>query len=852
MSTRYSASRIQRSLIHFTLGKGVSALAGVLAMLLVIRQLSIEAFAAYSVLVALVEMLTAVSGLGLVHASLRYVPELYSKHYQVSMRTFIYWALGLRTLTLLFFVLTVYLFADQLVPLVGLGSFLLAFQVFLVVVILRTTTNFLSQILESTLHQGIVQLGFSGGTLVRLAGMVFLMNLGDVQLVNVIWVEVIGDALSLLVMVFGLLRIVETRTAEDQHAVGDSSWLRGHLQQIAKFAAAGYLQHLAVIPYGGNTNRLVGGSMLNAGSMANFGFAQSLYDYLKRYLPAQLLVGLIRPIVVARYSESGDFRAAAGLCSSVMQVNLLLILGALAMMMVGGTSALAAISGGKYGSEALLILGTLFIVLLLETQRQQLELLVQVVERYEYLIFSNVLLSTSVLLAVVLIPLVGAVAFPVANAVGLLAANFWVQRKLKFTGFHFHNDWLSTLSVVAIFLIATLVGEVAEVLILPWYLAAVATVIVYTILVYLVQGNLILRFVSTLTGQPRDSLPAFDDDTPDVPIRIAFGVLSSKESAAAIDEIAAAVFPNPVYVHHDFSKQPKFEPTAANIQVLRHPVVTEWGTWSLVEATFCLMKAAVDDPEVTHFQLLSEACLPVRPVSDFENFLANERPDAMIDILSLEDNGAMISHGWRYVLNADWSTYIAREARRWAWGPSVRFHAKCSINLLLPNPAIGLPGKFRQAVGNSILDLLTKATNQYLAQIGFEKLAIGGQWFGANRRTVRWLLAAREHCSAVTQHYQQCHIPDESYIHTLISTAKRRGLPLRIFPSNHATFWDGCGSGPDLLGMHDLDRIHATRKFFSRKFSLVHDDPLRQSVLLQINSNRDKHLQVGSTETRRI
>ncbi|MYN18433.1 AAA family ATPase, partial [Rugamonas sp. FT107W] len=40
------------------------------------RLLPVDQFASYSVLVALVETLTAVSGLGLAHALLRYVPEL--------------------------------------------------------------------------------------------------------------------------------------------------------------------------------------------------------------------------------------------------------------------------------------------------------------------------------------------------------------------------------------------------------------------------------------------------------------------------------------------------------------------------------------------------------------------------------------------------------------------------------------------------------------------------------------------------------------------------------------------------------------------------------------------------------
>ena len=143
MSTRYGKKRIQQSLIYFIMGKGVSAVAGVFVMLLVIRELSVESFAAYSVLVALVEMLSAISGLGLAHVLMRYVPELYSKHYQVSLRNLIYGSLGLRSIVLLLAAFVAYQFAGELAPHVGLGSVISAFKVFLLVVVLRATTYFL-------------------------------------------------------------------------------------------------------------------------------------------------------------------------------------------------------------------------------------------------------------------------------------------------------------------------------------------------------------------------------------------------------------------------------------------------------------------------------------------------------------------------------------------------------------------------------------------------------------------------------------------------------------------------------------------------------------------------------------
>src|ERR1700752_2626136 len=101
MTSRYSGERVRRGLWHFLLGKGVSALCSFLAMVLVVRALTLHDFADYTVLVALVELGTAFSGLGLSHVLLRYVPELYERQYRLSLRQLIGGALGMRTTAVL-------------------------------------------------------------------------------------------------------------------------------------------------------------------------------------------------------------------------------------------------------------------------------------------------------------------------------------------------------------------------------------------------------------------------------------------------------------------------------------------------------------------------------------------------------------------------------------------------------------------------------------------------------------------------------------------------------------------------------------------------------------------------------
>lgn len=842
VSSHYSGDRVRRGIEHFLLGKGVSAVCGFMAMVLVVRALSLQAFADYTVLVALVELATALSGLGLGHVLLRYVPELYEKQYRLSLRRLVWGAIGMRSVAIVLLALVLHGASSGLAQLVGIAGGGVVVSAFLAVVVLRSTAQFLSQVLESTLHQGISQTGFSLAALLRLLGMAWLVHQGgEVSLIEVIFVEALADAACLLVMALGLVKVLYEQAVEAAEAnPADGPWMQGRLQAMVRFAAAGYVQHLVILPYGGNTNRLVAGHMLAAPAVASYGFAQSLYEYLKRYLPAQLMVGLIRPVVVARWARERSFPAIAEISSQVVLINVLLIGGVLAVLAVAGRESLAVISGGKYAGESLAVLFGLCVVLLLETQRQQIEVLVQTVERYEELIPSNALVAASVLGAIALLPLLGALAFPIANAVGLVAGNRWVSARLRRHGYEYRHDWRGSMLVVLCGAVAVSFGWLLRWTGVHWALAAGAVTALFSALAWWLLGPSLRAFAQDIAGRAGAvDLPTVADDPAAAsrPLRIAFGLLSSRQSEAMVDEIARAVAPHPVFVHHDFSKVPEFHPQAHNVTVLADPVRTAWGHWSLVAATLHLTERALQDRDVTHFQLLSESCLPVRPLSEFEAYLRRERPDFMIDMSPLDEPRSLLSHGWRYLSEPGWLRRAARLATVWAWQQAG--HAQISnINLQLVGRSRGAVGRLKQWVGYQVLMAIAWRHRRHLRCVGALRLSIGSQFFGASRRGMQWLLEMRDALPELTRHFERAHIPDEAYVHTLVSCGLAAGVPLVVKPANHVMFWDGCGTGPDLLGPQDLQRVLASGRHFARKFPLDLRDDVRHLFLKRSPNNK--------------
>lgn len=475
MTARYGGERIRKGLSRFVLGKGLSSVFGLLTMFVVVRALTVSDFARYSVLVALIEVFSAVSGFGFAHVINRYVPELYVKARLRALRDLIGFAIFVRLIVLVFLLSLVFYFSLYVASWIGLEEVEDAFRVFLIVVFFRSLGHHLTLVLESTLHQGISQIAYTSSALLKLVGVFLIGYFSSLDLRAIIFLEAVCDALSALILLGGIVSVFG-----DKSKLERNSFRGDERRQIFGFAVSAYLQHLATLPFGGNTNRLVGGAMFGDSIMAGFGFSQTLYEYFKRYLPTQFLVGFIRPVVISRYVSYADFSSAARLCDQSVQINLTLLSGVLAVLYVVGTDVLLLLSGGKYGSESVALLFVMLVLLGLETYRVVLELLAQTVERYDILIFGNVLLSISVLGGVVGFKYIGAIAFPVSNAVVLFFVNLWVVKRLSVLGCIYQSDWRDICITFLMFAFPAFCGELFKYMFdVHWGFSGLVTVFVY-------------------------------------------------------------------------------------------------------------------------------------------------------------------------------------------------------------------------------------------------------------------------------------------------------------------------------------------------------------------------------------
>lgn len=482
----YGASRIKRGLAYLVAGKLLTSVGGIGTFVLLVRVLPVEEFAVYSIMFGLVDLVAAISSVGILHVVSRYVPEVYSRHLHTSLRRLIFGTLIMRLVVLGCFVTVLYANSDAIGGVIGLDGWEWALRAYLFVVLSRVFALALFTALESMLHQAIAQMGFTLVTVSRFIILATLAYSGMLDLQTVITVEIVTDLLGSTVMLLGLLRVLPaSRAAHGSEAKEDAGWIRSNIRRMADFGAKGYLQHMLLLPFGGPTDRLMVGSRLATADVALFGFAQWILDLMEKYLPAQMLIGMIRPVLTARWSAHRDFGEIVFFTNLLLKINLLIIATGVVVVIAGAADIITFVTGGKY-SEAMPLLLTMLLLVALYSWRHVLDITTHTVERNEPLIWAHTILNISVIPGWLMLPVIGVYALPAAHVVGMVTASLVLRWRLSKFGFVYQHD----LGGIARILVAMAAGSASAWLthlVLPWPVVVICSLFVY------VAGLVILR-----------------------------------------------------------------------------------------------------------------------------------------------------------------------------------------------------------------------------------------------------------------------------------------------------------------------------------------------------------------------
>lgn len=431
----YGFSAVRYSLQHFILGKIFKIFLSLTFLFLIARYLEKQEYAAYVAFQALIILIGTAMSFGIQQGLLRFLPELRIKGRSMFMYKFMLIGVLLRVVTLCLILLLLVPFLKPLASIFNLDEWLWLLPWYLGVGILHLSTLTVSQVLESLLWQKEAQYSIAISSLIRVIAVVFVIYSTELDLVMLLAIDASAEILAMLLLGYGWYQ----RWQEDNLEKTKSEWWHDNRGRVFRFGWWSFLLSQANLLYGSATNRLVAAHYLPAVELAILGVADNLTNLVRRFMPARLLVSLIRPIFVAHYAEDANFNKLTRMSNFIYRLNMIILVLPIALLLIVGKPVFEWLTAGKYAAAAPLFAG--FLVLMFsEGLRILLETMAQAVEKSHVMVASNLVQSASLLVAIPLIQYMGIWALPVANLGGTITANIITILLLRRYGYRFSVD----------------------------------------------------------------------------------------------------------------------------------------------------------------------------------------------------------------------------------------------------------------------------------------------------------------------------------------------------------------------------------------------------------------------------
>jgi hypothetical protein len=332
--------------------------------------------------------------------------------------------------------------------------------------------------------------------------------------------------------------------------------------------------------------------------------------------------------------------------------------------------------------------------------------------------------------------------------------------------------------------------------------------------------------IEVIQSQYRGNSDAFFESQ-SMKAKIVFLVMSAVSKPETVDQLARALAPHTVLVHHDFSQTPDFPLNAPNVRFVPDPKRTGWGVFGFVEGVFHAMQYALAHIDFDYLQLLSPTCLPIKPLGQFEAHVSG-RADAHFDCVDvLNDQDALMSIGYR-AFTPDRSLRHRAAARlsRTYFGASSGRRDEAGIWLH--------SGGSKTPLSRLAL-VLTKALSwQPIGRHIFDenfRAYYGSAWFGARRHIIGAMVECfqRPH---LWRYFSRLRLSEEILIPTLLMHLRASKGSM-----NHCmqTF-DQAHTG--LFGVEDIEQLRKSPAYFARKFPDDPVAPVRIRVLAEMVAPR--------------
>ncbi|AFZ60489.1 hypothetical protein H6G54_15035 [Anabaena cylindrica FACHB-243] len=256
-----------------------------------------------------------------------------------------------------------------------------------------------------------------------------------------------------------------------------------------------------------------------------------------------------------------------------------------------------------------------------------------------------------------------------------------------------------------------------------------------------------------------------------------------------------------IVCHHDFSKSDlSVDTISKNVSFVRPHLQTQWGDFSIVEATvqaIKLMYESANSPD--WFILLSGSDYPIKTAKEILGNLTSSKYDAHIHheqiIYKVYQQNVKMSLIWQILAYQRYCSYELFSV------PLIK-----NLKIRLEHP------------------LLTKPFLPFSEEL---RCFAGGQWFSANQRAAEYIINFHSQKTALASHYRHRMFADESYFQTILANAPHLNLKNDDY---RYVDWSTQGAHPKIMVMEDLPNLLTSSCHFARKFDLDVDSNILEQL----------------------
>lgn len=486
----FSISRMKGSLVVFGAGKLISAIVGIAWLLLLVRILDVPSYGGYITLLALLEITSLLSNAGVYSFAQRYLTEARLPN-NVSHLPWLLWAsLFFRILTLCCVLVVLGLFDSKIATWLQQDKLTDVLLIYGFVIVFEGGARYLEIVFEALLEQGKAQVSVLARNFLRVVVIYFiLVNSGSVSLHDVVLVELFTSVLGFTIAVcFSWVVSGVGRGEYVQESRGESGF---GLRRIVSFCLPMYMAQCFFLIYSPDMIKIVVSRLLGAVEAAAFGFAHAVSFVLQRYLPASLLLGLIRPMLVARRAHANNDDQLIAVGNIILKINIFLLLPVVVFLAICGDDFSNFLSGGKFSRTGrLMFLLTLLLVPM--GLHVVMSMLATAVEDRRAVLLGTFSSIPGIFVGILLSEQLGTTAMALGLWVSELSWCFMTHQLLRRSGFEFKIDWgawskLFFAALVSGCAVAVLLRQIHGGVHLQLAVAMSAILLVYLVVVWLVK-----------------------------------------------------------------------------------------------------------------------------------------------------------------------------------------------------------------------------------------------------------------------------------------------------------------------------------------------------------------------------